>query len=122
MHSLMRLQTRFLHKSFTTRFTAELFFRSGVGISGAMQTMFYVEVTDDMKVSAGGGLVEEGELIHVLEVPLSESRKLLEDDSIPKPAGFLFAIMWFYENIKRPDNKWFNRSLRYAAQPVERPN
>ncbi|GFS91343.1 uridine diphosphate glucose pyrophosphatase NUDT14 [Nephila pilipes] len=30
-------------------------FRSGVGVAASLQTLFYVEVTDSMKVSDGGG-------------------------------------------------------------------
>ncbi|XP_074662307.1 uridine diphosphate glucose pyrophosphatase NUDT14-like [Tubulanus polymorphus] len=78
-------------------------YRTGLGLSGAQQTLYYAEVTDDMKVSLGGGLDEEGEMIEVLHIPLKDSRKLLTDDTIPKSIGLLYGIMWFYENKKRPE-------------------
>jgi UDP-sugar diphosphatase len=60
--------------------------------------MFYVEVTDDMKVSAGGGNQHEGELIEIVEIPLSESRTFMMDESKTKHVAVMFALMWFYEN------------------------
>lgn len=75
-------------------------FRNGVGTSGAYQDMFYVEVTDDMKVSSGGGNHTEGELIDVVEIPLSEGKTFMMDESKTKYVGVMFALLWFYENIK----------------------
>ncbi|XP_045172308.2 uridine diphosphate glucose pyrophosphatase NUDT14-like [Mercenaria mercenaria] len=75
-------------------------FRNGVGTSAAYQDMFYVEVTDEMKVSPGGGNQHEGELIDIVEIPLSEGRTFMMDESKPKHVGVMFAIMWFYENIQ----------------------
>ncbi len=75
--------------------------RSGVGLSGSRQTYFYAEVTDDMKVSEGGGLVEEGEMIEVYELPLVSAHTLMWDETKPKPVGFILAFMWFFQN-KRP--------------------
>ena len=36
-------------------------YRTGVGTAGALQELFYVEVTNDMKVAAGGGNPSEQE-------------------------------------------------------------
>ncbi|KAG0712896.1 Uridine diphosphate glucose pyrophosphatase [Chionoecetes opilio] len=70
-------------------------FRSGVGVSGDRQTMFYAEVTDKMKVSEGGGLEEEGELIDVVEMSVPEVKDFLSKPEVLAPAGFLYAISWF---------------------------
>jgi len=75
-------------------------FRNGVGTSAAYQDMFYVDVTDDMKVSTGGGNQHEGELIDIVEIPLSEGRTFMMDESKTKPVGVMFALMWFFENIQ----------------------
>ena len=72
---------------------------SGVGTNGSWQDMFYAEVTDDMKVGAGGGNAEEGELIEIVEIPVTKGREFIMDEKILKPVGVLFAILWFYENI-----------------------
>uniref|UniRef100_A0A3B4AHL1 Uridine diphosphate glucose pyrophosphatase NUDT14 n=1 Tax=Periophthalmus magnuspinnatus TaxID=409849 RepID=A0A3B4AHL1_9GOBI len=59
-------------------------YRSGVGVTGSKQTMFYAEVSDDNRVSAGGGEPKEGELIEV---------------RIPKTMGVIFSFMWFHNNM-----------------------
>lgn len=75
--------------------------RAGVGTSGSLQTFFYAEVTDEMKVGCGGGTAAEGELIEVVEVPVSEGKKFIMDETKIKPVGMMFAILWFYENKAR---------------------
>ncbi|XP_063231205.1 uridine diphosphate glucose pyrophosphatase NUDT14-like [Bacillus rossius redtenbacheri] len=72
--------------------------RSGIGISGDKQTLFYAEVTDDMRVSSGGGNPEEGECIDVCEMGLQETREYLQRKEVLSPGGFLFAVMWFFQN------------------------
>ena len=75
-------------------------FRSGVGTSGAVQTFFFAEVTDEMCVSKGGGNVQEGEMIDVFYLPLEKSREFMYDDTKKKPAGFMFALMWYFDKFK----------------------
>ena len=75
-------------------------FRSGVGSSGALQTFFFAEVTDEMCVSKGGGNVQEGEMIDVFYLPLEKSREFMYDDTKQKPAGFMFALMWYFDKFK----------------------
>ncbi|XP_043930304.1 uridine diphosphate glucose pyrophosphatase NUDT14 [Protopterus annectens] len=74
-------------------------YRSGVGVTGSLHTAFYAEVTDNMKVTAGGGQPEEGELIELVEIPLMNAMAFAYNESIPKPAGVLFGLMWFQTNI-----------------------
>ena len=69
----------------------------GVGTSGALQTLYYVQVTDKMKMAEGGGI--EKELIEIVEVPVAEGIKLVIDESILRPVGMMFAITWFYDHI-----------------------
>uniref|UniRef100_A0A0N7ZAJ5 Uridine diphosphate glucose pyrophosphatase NUDT14 n=1 Tax=Scylla olivacea TaxID=85551 RepID=A0A0N7ZAJ5_SCYOL len=73
-------------------------FRSGVGVSGDRQTMFYAEVTDKMKVTEGGGLEAEGELIEVVEMGLQEVKELMAKPEITAPVGLLFALTWFLQH------------------------
>ena len=80
-----------------------------MGISGTVQTLYYAEVTDDMRVSAGGGLVEEGELIEVFELPLQSAQTFVWDQSDLKPAQLIFAFMWFFQT-KRPDMLLCNKA------------
>ncbi|KAF4070795.1 hypothetical protein AMELA_G00277600 [Ameiurus melas] len=74
-------------------------FRSGVGVMGAKQTMFYVEVSDENRVGEGGGQPQEGELIEVVKVPLHEAMTFAYDESIPKTMGVIFSFMWFHSNM-----------------------
>jgi len=67
-----------------------------VGLFGARNTIFYARVTDDMKVSEGGGLADEGEFIETVEVPISQALDLVGDTTVQRPTGLLFALMWFH--------------------------
>ncbi|KAK2173596.1 hypothetical protein NP493_864g01060 [Ridgeia piscesae] len=69
--------------------------RSGVGTSGTLQTLFYAKVTDAMRVGEGGGNPTEGELIEVIEVPVSESLAFVMDETVETPVGLLFGITWY---------------------------
>ncbi|XP_046561976.1 uridine diphosphate glucose pyrophosphatase NUDT14-like isoform X1 [Haliotis rubra] len=73
-------------------------YRNGVGTTGAVQTMFFVEVTDAMKVGEGGAVAQEGELIDVIEVPVKEGRDFIKNEKYNIPLPVLFGINWFYEN------------------------
>ncbi|KAG1685230.1 Transmembrane emp24 domain-containing protein 10 [Nymphon striatum] len=57
-------------------------YRSGVGIIGSIQTLFYAEVTDDMKINDGGGNLLEGELIDVVELTIEETKDMMNDEKI----------------------------------------
>ncbi|XP_058812992.1 uridine diphosphate glucose pyrophosphatase NUDT14-like [Topomyia yanbarensis] len=73
-------------------------FRSGVGTSGSLQKMFYVEVTDDDKVPSGGGGVDD-EIIEVVEYSLEDARKLVQKGNmLNSPPGFLVGVLWFLAN------------------------
>lgn len=64
-----------------------------VGSMGSTQTLFYCEVTDDMKVSAGGGIHDE--IIDVIEMTVPEMQKYINSDYILSPPSFLYGISWF---------------------------
>ncbi|VDI17285.1 UDP-sugar diphosphatase [Mytilus galloprovincialis] len=72
--------------------------RGGVGTSGALQTMYFAEVTDAMRVSQGGGVKEEGEMIDVVDIPVSEAMDFAMDDNVNKPVGMMFAVLWFFQH------------------------
>ncbi|XP_062486678.1 uridine diphosphate glucose pyrophosphatase NUDT14 isoform X2 [Pezoporus occidentalis] len=74
-------------------------YRSGVGVTGSSQTLFYAEVTDQMRIGEGGGQAEEGELIEVVEIPLEESMKFAYDETLQKTMGVIFSFTWFQDNI-----------------------
>ena len=47
-------------------------FLSGVGIGGENMHLFYIEVTEEMRISKGGGLEIEGEMIDVVDMTCDE--------------------------------------------------
>ena len=59
-----------------------------------------MEVTDQQKVSDGGGNPEEGELIEVVDIPVSEAHKYALDENINRPATFSLALLWFEQYKK----------------------
>lgn len=73
--------------------------RSGVGLTGSSQTMFYAEVTDAQRDGPGGGLAEEGELIEVVHLPLDGARSFADDPAVPKTLGVIFGISWFFSHV-----------------------
>lgn len=73
-------------------------FHTSVGFAGSKQTLYYAELTEEMKVSEGGGI--EDEEIEVVMLPLEESRAFLYDESIAKSPGLMFAFMWWYDRIR----------------------
>ncbi len=69
---------------------------TNVGVSGAMQTLYYAECDDSMKVSDGGGLKEED--IEVIYIPHAEAKKFMFDENYQKTPGMLMAFYWFFDN------------------------
>ena len=69
-------------------------FYTSVGFAGSKQHLYFVEVTESMRVNSGGGVVGE-EMIEVVEIALSQVKKVMYDESIPKTPGLLFAFNWF---------------------------
>ncbi|XP_056151008.1 uridine diphosphate glucose pyrophosphatase NUDT14 [Lampris incognitus] len=74
-------------------------YRSGVGVTGSKQTMFYAEVSDDNRVGEGGGEPQEGELIEVVKIPLHEAMTFAYNEKIPKTMGVIFSFIWFHNNM-----------------------
>lgn len=64
--------------------------------TGARQTMFYCEITDDMRVSDGGGV--DDEIIEVVEMKVNEALEYFLQDNVKSPANVLFGVYWFLEN------------------------
>ncbi|XP_021184935.3 uridine diphosphate glucose pyrophosphatase NUDT14 isoform X7 [Helicoverpa armigera] len=83
-------------------------YRAGVGVQGSLQTMFYCEVTDDMKKGKGGGV--EDEIIEVVEKSITEVEKWISGPGpLNSPPSCLFALMWFLRNKADRYRKSFER-------------
>lgn len=84
-------------------------YRSGVGASSALQTMYYCEVTDSEKAETGGGV--DDELIEIVEYSIPEIEDMVKPgNNLMSPPTFLFGIMWFLMNkapkfVKENSNK-----------------
>jgi len=75
------------------------FFRSALSTAGSVMTFFYTEVTDQMKISEGGGLVNEGEDIEVVEYTIPQIRDIVtQSEVLNGSSSFLFGLMWFLTN------------------------
>jgi len=70
-------------------------FYTSVGISGAVQTLFYAEIDDTMQVNAGGGLSDED--IEVITIPLKEAKTFMFDESKKKTPGVMMAFYWWFD-------------------------
>ena len=81
-----------------------LTFLSGVGISGSNMNLFYTEVTDQMRISSGGGLECEGEMIDVIEMTPSEAESYLKCEIVKSPMFTIYGLSWFLKN-KRGSTK-----------------
>lgn len=71
-----------------------LSYRAGVGVQGALQTLYYCEVTDDMKTEKGGGV--DDEIIEVVEKTIPEIENMFTSETpLNSPPTCLFALLWF---------------------------
>ncbi|XP_029174313.1 uridine diphosphate glucose pyrophosphatase-like [Nylanderia fulva] len=66
--------------------------------ASAKQTLFYVEVTDDMHIHPGGGAESEGELIEIVELSIPELKDYISSKEVQSPSSFLFGVSWFLFN------------------------
>jgi len=69
-------------------------FKSGVGTAASTQNIYYVEVVNSQRTGSGGGLATEGESIEVLHLDEKETKEMLDNETIDKPLGLIYAIQW----------------------------
>ena len=51
-------------------------------------------MTNSQRTGSGGGLVAEGECIEVVHLSEEETKQMLDDDTIDKPLGLIYALQW----------------------------
>lgn len=73
-------------------------FYGSLGTSAGRQTLFYAEISSDMKVSDGGGI--DGEDIELFYLPISKVDEFLGDESLVKPANLGYALLWWLRNFR----------------------
>ncbi|XP_049877607.1 uridine diphosphate glucose pyrophosphatase NUDT14-like isoform X2 [Pectinophora gossypiella] len=79
-------------------------YRAGVGVQGSAQTLYYCEVTDEMRVTTGGGV--DDEMIEVVELSIPQVESMVaapERQPVPTPPSCLFGLMWF---LLHKADKW----------------
>ena len=66
---------------------------------GTRETVFYAEVDEKMRssTSTGGGLIEDGESIQVLALPLEECKQFIADPNFPKSAATIIGLQWLLD-------------------------
>lgn len=75
-------------------------FQSAVGISGSRQTIFAAEVDDSKLSKSGGGLVNHGEVIEVVALPVEQVESFIADEKLGKSSGLMFALIWGCQRLK----------------------
>lgn len=73
-------------------------FHTSVGFAGSKQMLYFAEVEECMKVSAGGGI--DDEQIEVIYLPVSEAKAFIYDESVAKTPGLMFAFMWYFDKMR----------------------
>ena len=68
------------------------------GTGGAKMALFYAEVSDSDRVSSGGGVASEGEMIEVVELSVAEVKTYLQEPDINSPTFTLYGLQWFLLN------------------------
>ncbi len=81
------------------RLTKITTFYTSVGISGAKQTIFFVEVDQNDKHSLGGGIEDEN--IEVLYLKKDKALDFIYDDTYYKTPALAFAINYFFYQYKK---------------------
>ncbi|WP_104713126.1 NUDIX hydrolase [Helicobacter cetorum] len=67
-------------------------FYSATGVSGSLQKIYYAKVSQDLKVSNGGGIdMEHIEILHLKRV---KALDFIMDFQYPKTTGLSYAILW----------------------------
>lgn len=75
-------------------------FYTSVGFAGSKQELFFAIVNDSLKITEGGGNLDEYELIEVVKLKKECAKEFIFDEKIAKTPGLMFAFMWFFENEK----------------------
>ncbi|NQY53383.1 MAG: NUDIX hydrolase [Campylobacteraceae bacterium] len=77
-------------------------FNTNVGVSGALQTLFFAKINDKMKESQGGGIHDEE--IETMFLEIKDYEEFIYDESKAKTPGLMFAFLWFMQKKRYKEN------------------
>lgn len=69
---------------------------TGIGVSGAVQMLYYAEIDESMKISDGGGV--DNEKIEKVYMGLDEAKDYLEKTEVLSAPGLLYGLCWFFSH------------------------
>ncbi len=58
-----------------------------------------MQVGDDDRIGEGGGLVNDGEAIEVLALPMKRCQEFIADVHTPKSAGLVLGMLWLQARL-----------------------
>ncbi|CAI4225049.1 unnamed protein product [Auanema sp. JU1783] len=68
--------------------------------SGSIQSLYYAEIDETMKISGGGGNEEEGEVITNVFLTEEEAHQYVKNQDSHGPPGVFFSFLWWFQNEK----------------------
>lgn len=68
-------------------------FYSNIGVSTSKQTLFFASISQEEKISEGGG--ERDENFELFELPCSEIVEFLQDETKEKTPSLAYMLEWF---------------------------
>ena len=71
-------------------------FYSALGFGANRQILYYGQINESMKKSAGGGI--DGENIELYFLPLEKAVEFMYDEKIIRSSGLVAAFLWFLQN------------------------
>lgn len=73
-------------------------FYSNIGLSTSKQTLFFASISQEEKISEGGG--ERDENFELFWLPCSEIIDFLQDETIEKTSSLAYMLEWFLRTQK----------------------
>uniref|UniRef100_A0A0K0DC99 Nudix hydrolase domain-containing protein n=1 Tax=Angiostrongylus cantonensis TaxID=6313 RepID=A0A0K0DC99_ANGCA len=80
------------------------------------QYLFYAEIDDSMKISEGGGNVNEGEVITKVFLTQDEALAFISNDHCLGPPSMLYALLWWFAH-KNGQRKTSSTQNAYTWKP-----
>ena len=80
-------------------------------LSHGILSWIFFQVVNSQRTGSGGGLATEGESIEVLHLDEKETKEMLDNETIDKPLGLIYALQW--RQMKLAGLLWVVVSLKW---------